>query len=571
MLIYYYISFARANNYQTFYTFQQLSLKLEQQLEEKLDLIDNAAKSCGYYSMVQKSLFSQKPSEKLNSYEAAREMLTTYKDTYPYIKDIFLYVSPHTKMYTNTTYITQYNSNMKYYGLDNDIELARPFYSGIINNMENLPYFFYYVPIQNILGNGARINTKNDAVCAILCDFTSLISIPEEQNRDSIIYALVYNGNIVSCSHTIDPDLASILLSSEELPSVIPFRNSSYYYYSHTLDDFWSFICISDKDSISLNYKQIKQVLYLLAAIGSTITMVLLFITSNRFSNSISQVLMDLDGIKNKTGVTRVSEPPLDELNVLAHQINELLDQLEFSTKEEKNTRERLFSAIVAQQEAEMIAYRSQINPHFLFNTMECMRSMAQYYHAEPIEEIVTSMAKLFRYSLYTPKYISFSEEIEHAEQYLKISSYRYSEEYALRKHISEEAFSYTTPSMILQPLVENCISHGFQKEECKHKPQIVLEAYVNPEKVLHICLTDNGCGMSEEELNQTRKKLQHVEYEDPDAEKKDSIGIHNIYKRLILSNPDNSIQIFSKQGHYTQLKICISTCISPDYIQSVS
>lgn len=569
MLVYYYVSFSQANNDQTFYTFQQLSLKLEQQLEDKLDLIDRAAKSCGYYSMVQKSLFSEKPSEKLNCRSAAREMLTTYKDTYPYIKDIFLYASTHTRMYTNTTYITQYNSNLQYYGLDVNIELKHPFYSGIIDNADDLPYFFYYIPIQNILGGGARIQTKNSAICAVLCDFTSLINMPEEQDNGNITYLLAYNGEIVNCSHEIDPNLAALLLSYDELPSHIQFRNSKYYCYSNKLEDFLTFICISDKSSIALNYRPMKQVLYLLAAIGSTITMILLFITSNLFSHSINNILTDLADIKNKNGVTRVAEPPLDELNILAHQVNELLDQLELSTREEKNSRERLFTAVVAQKEAEMIAYRNQINPHFLFNTMECMRSMAQYYQVKPIEEIVTSMAKLFRYSLYAPKIISFSKEVEHAEQYLKISSYRYSEDYFLRRDISEEAFSCTTPSMILQPLVENCIKHGFQKEECCRRPQIFLRAYVDTSGIFHIILTDNGCGISEENLKNIRKKINSVYSEEATAEKKDSIGIQNIYRRLTLSNPDNSIEIFSKQNHYTQIKIRINTGISPDCSQN--
>lgn len=569
MLIYYYVSFSKASNDQTFYIFQQLSLKLAQQLEDKLDLIDKAAKSCSYYSMVQKSLFSQKPSEKLNCRSAAREMLTTYKDTYPYIKDIFLYASPHTRMYTNTTYITQYNSNLQYYGLDVNIELKHPFYSGIINNTDNLPFFFYYIPIQNILDGGARIQAKNSAVCAVLCDFTSLINIPEGQDNENITYLLAYNGQIVNCSHEIDPELASLLLSYDELPSHIQFQKSKYYCYSKKLEDLWTFICIADKASIALNYRPIKQVLYLLAAIGSTITMILLFITSNRFSRSVNHVLADLADIKNKNGVTRVAEPPLDELNLLAHQINELLDQLELSTREEKNSRERLFTAIVAQKEAEMIAYRNQINPHFLFNTMECMRSMAQYYQVKPIEEIVTSMAKLFRYSLYAPRTISFSKEIEHAEQYLKISSYRYSEDYSLRRDISEEAFSCTTPSMILQPLVENCIKHGFQKEECCRKPRIYLQAFKDDDGSIHIILTDNGCGISEENLKNIQKKIRSVHPGEAAAEKKDSIGIQNIYRRLVLSNPDNSLEIFSKQHHYTQIKIRISNGTSPGNTQS--
>lgn len=558
MLFYYIISITQINRHQTLTSFRQLSTELHHQLEEKIDVVDKAAKSCGYYSMVQKSLFSPVPSEKQNSVKAAREMLNTYKDTYPYIKDIFLFVPPRTRIYSNTTYIKEYYGNSAYYGFDTDVTLSRPFLSAIVSNDENLPYFFYYVPISNIQNNGTRISAKNDALCTVLCDFSSLINMPKDQDNSTLIYALIYDGSIISCSTTVNPELSAVLLDSDLSAATVKYQGKAYYYYSDTMEHSLRFVCISSASSIRNDHKQVRQFLYLLAAIGSSITMLLLFITSNKFSHSISNILADLSGIQNQTGSSRVNVPQTDELKALALQINELLDRLELSTKEEQNARENLFLATMAQQEAEMLAYRNQINPHFLFNTMECMRSMAQYYRVEPLEEIVTSMAKLFRYSLYAPKHVPFSEEIEHAEQYLKIISYRYSQEYMLQKFVSDGAAAYTTPSMILQPLVENCVKHGFLKENINRSPRLVLQVYEDAEHCLNISLTDNGCGISAAELSRIEQELDSLKTET--SEKKDSIGIHNIHKRLKLSNMQNSIHIYSKEGYYTQIKIRIMT-----------
>ena len=213
-------------------------------------------------------------------------------------------------------------------------------------------------------------------------------------------------------------------------------------------------------------------------------------------------------------------------------------------------------TANFAQKEAEMIAYRSQINPHFFFNTLECIRSMAQYYSVSSIEETVTAMSKLFQYSLYSSPIVTFSQELDMLEQYFLITSVRFPGCYKLNKKIVQETLSFPVPSMIIQPLVENSIKHAFKKSSKKGENIIFIQSEINERNQLIISITDNGCGLTEKELARLNiwKRLPEDRHT-----AKDSIGIQNIFKRIKLFSEHNHINFYSHFGHYT--KVVLTLC----------
>ena len=240
-------------------------------------------------------------------------------------------------------------------------------------------------------------------------------------------------------------------------------------------------------------------------------------------------------------------------MRYLAQHINGMLDRLDYSAKLEQKTREQLYQSQIAQQESEMIAYRSQINPHFLFNTMECIRSMAQYYNAEPIEEIVSAMASLLRYSLYAKKSVPLQEEIQNVTHYLTILSIRFPDKYVFMPDISEEASFREIPPMILQPIVENSIKHGFDDFYPENGCKIAIRATVKDD-ALEIAVRDNGKGIPQEKLEKLTENFSVFKEE----EKRDSIGLHNIYRRLKLTDERNEMTILSQVDKFTEIKLKI-------------
>jgi two-component system sensor histidine kinase YesM len=235
-----------------------------------------------------------------------------------------------------------------------------------------------------------------------------------------------------------------------------------------------------------------------------------------------------------------------------------MLDRIEKSTKKEQETQRNLFEALLAQNRAEMLAYRSQINPHFLFNTLECMRSMAQYYNAPPLADLITSMSSMFRYSLNSGVTSLLEVEVNHLANYLNIMSARFSQRFLLKVLMEENTKYARCLSMILQPLAENAIIHAFTGYNKDVPCYLCVQTKMDKEnQQLVIRLTDNGRGMVPEEVEALNIMMRQPE--DNLQAHKDSIGLPNIFKRLKLAYGNHChLRIRSKLNYYTSITIII-------------
>lgn len=117
--------------------------------------------------------------------------------------------------------------------------------------------------------------------------------------------------------------------------------------------------------------------------------------------------------------------------------------------------------------QAELMAYRSQINPHFLFNTLDCISGMARYYEVAELEKLVTALTGCSQYTLRTPDVVCLEQEIQHVRNYMDVMELRMPGTYTLRLNVQAEAMQCKVLSLMLQPLVENAIMHGLPPSPC--------------------------------------------------------------------------------------------------------
>ena len=185
--------------------------------------------------------------------------------------------------------------------------------------------------------------------------------------------------------------------------------------------------------------------------------------------------------------------------------------------------------------QAEMHALQSQINPHFLYNTLETIRGIAMMKGADEIAEITESLSALFRYSISNPgEMASLREELENVRSYLRIQQYRFPNKVYYSEEIADpEILNYRIPILTIQPIIENAISHGLEKKVGMGwvKFQAVMTNY-------HIVMriSDNGIGMDEQRLLELRTSLMSGEEikENGHGKSKDSgIALRNVNQRL--------------------------------------
>lgn len=198
-------------------------------------------------------------------------------------------------------------------------------------------------------------------------------------------------------------------------------------------------------------------------------------------------------------------------------------------------------------RKAEMTALQAQINPHFLYNTLDSMLWLNRAGRQEELQVMVESLTRFFRIGISRGKdVIPIEEEIQHLESYLAIQMIRYQDKFQYAVELQEECRKCMVPKLILQPLAENAIYHGVKLK--KAKSQLTISITTDGEW-LHICVADTGQGMSAERLDKLNRIL-HGEH----TEGIEVYGTKNIYERLQIMTDDRAEMYFwSEEGKGTK------------------
>lgn len=204
----------------------------------------------------------------------------------------------------------------------------------------------------------------------------------------------------------------------------------------------------------------------------------------------------------------------------------------------------------------ELASLHSQINPHFLYNTLDTIVWMAEFEDSEAVINITKSLANFFRLSLNKGNdLITLEGELNHVREYLFIQSARYQDKLFFEINEVTDLSDYLVPKIIIQPLVENAIYHGIKEKDGSGLVKIDVE--LNPETI-DILISDDGPGMNVEKLEKLRlslsSKVNHIS-----SKKLGGVGLRNVHERIKLYYGDESgITVDSKQGVGTTVKLTI-------------
>lgn len=223
-----------------------------------------------------------------------------------------------------------------------------------------------------------------------------------------------------------------------------------------------------------------------------------------------------------------------DEIGLLGRSFNTMLtkinDLMRLTERQERQKRD-----------AEFRSLQANINPHFLYNTLDTIQWMARKQKADDVAEVVESLAKLFRIGLNKGRdIISLAEEIEHIESYLTIQKTRYREKLHYEMSVDRSIKNKSVLKFILQPIVENAIYHGIK--ERRGTGHIKIEAKHWQSNLL-IQIVDDGKGMSTEQLDEIRTALREAvdRTENPEVTRnKKGYGLLNVQARIQLTHGEN-------------------------------
>lgn len=211
----------------------------------------------------------------------------------------------------------------------------------------------------------------------------------------------------------------------------------------------------------------------------------------------------------------------------------------------------RVYDEKIAQKTAEIEALQAQINPHFLYNTLDSINWMLIERDEMEISSVLISLGKLMQYSMDTSRpFVTIREEYNHVLNYLTIQKNRLEDRLEYELTIQSEAEDFLIPKLILQPLIENAIKHGILPSG-RHG-RIYVRTTLEKSQII-ICVEDNGCGMNPQQLQEFRALLS--------GEKKgaETIGICNVARRLQLHFDDDcKFLVMSTVGQGTVIQLSI-------------
>ncbi|MCL2832637.1 MAG: histidine kinase [Treponema sp.] len=383
-------------------------------------------------------------------------------------------------------------------------------------------YFIYVTPIADqfsSIGSNRKI-----ASCIFICNLDYIRRLANINAGGSIINFSIYDeenmlisgrnnqevsGNIIESTYVDNMGLTVVTSGSNT--GLTPERNE-------TNNFMWIFF--------------VSSILLLVI-----ITIMVIILLRMNIVKPISDLVGSLKSEKVSSLHTRLNKSRIREIDHIVDGVNHLLDEIELYIQKSIKANEKIYELEIRKNETEIYALQSQINPHFLNNTLQCIRSIAITHKVTEIADISLAMSELFQYSMNYEEKVLVRDEISIVRQYILITNIRFRNRFSFNFDIDPLLNDSYMCRMILQPLVENAVRHGVSRLE--NGGQVNITGRLEGK---NICfeVSDDGPGFEENELVEIRKRLNFDFSENREHYNGSSFGLYNINRRLKLNYGDD-------------------------------
>lgn len=364
----------------------------------------------------------------------------------------------------------------------------------------------------------------------------SSITLPLCERFSTYFFLLGQNDTFFpfNCSQTQYQDiLKQGLAAGDGTWPTDAFRTDDYLIYSVPLNDTGLFmVSAMDRHMIDREVLPTAAVLISITVISLLLIVLLMSLMMRSVVQPLSQLSVHMDNIRRTP--PGIDTEPLqlqgcEEITQVNESFNSLLREQAHLTRKLQEATVNLYEAQLGRKQAELEYLRSQINPHFLYNTLEAIQGLALEHGVPEIGDAAGALGKLFRYNVHGSDTVPFSEELEITQAYLTIQKLRFSDKINVLVSVRENTRSIPVMKLLLQPLIENAVCHGL---EPKTGPgTLFIGARVENGDLL-ISIYDDGVGMPAERLSALQEELEAAT---TDHKENSHIGLLNVQHRIQL------------------------------------
>ncbi|WP_213516444.1 sensor histidine kinase [Paenibacillus montaniterrae] len=402
-------------------------------------------------------------------------------------------------------------------------------YSGVYEGQGRLnKYYTIAVPIYNLKSD--RFIRDYRGMCLFIMDVSNFETILRKSKitENAQLLLLDQHGQVIVSASNTDveaKDREQLRLGgSEEIVQTIALPDTG-----------WELISVIPKQEL---FEDMNVIWRLNIATYAIVFLLLCLFMATFYSRLLRPIkaLMEFVRTYPKKGrQSRFSIRYYNEIGVLGGSLNQMLDDIDALSESIQLAQKQMYETELSKNRMELAVYRHQINPHFLYNTLEAIRGLALYNKVHDLADITSSLSSMYRYSVKGDNAVTVWDELVHLRQYATIIQFRFRGKIQIQIEADEQLYSKPALKMLLQPLVENAVFHGLEKKIAPGTAVVSITAL--DEHRIQYVIQDDGCGIEQDKLEQLRASWGQFRLVGQ-AEMKESsqgIGLTNIYRRLKL------------------------------------
>ena len=430
-------------------------------------------------------------------------------------------------------YDNSYGNLAKYPNLENEKELVLPIYNKVYN-----------------ISTGEFIG-----LIELDISLKRLIDIDSLSTGDSSIAYMLFNSNneLLYSSNKIGQEDCKSLSFPQDSGLCNKILNGANYLVAYDKDATTGLtrVIVMNERDVYTSYNGIRLALILIALISLVCIILLTNLTAHIMFRRLKDMTKMISQIESGRFDVRIKTYGFNEISSIAESFNHMAETLQTTIRS-------MIEKEKAQKEAELYALQVQINPHFLYNTLESMRMKCEIDANYEMSNSIQILGSLLHYSLnWESKMVPLKDEIKNVRDYIQIMKMRFRNKFQYVIECDPNCMTDSVPKFILQPLVENCFSHAFLNV---NPPWNILIKASSHDNRLTIKIIDNGVGVESSRLSQINEFLNGCQPNIENRKSKHSIGVANVKQRIeILCNKGSKLSISSQLGRGTQVTILIN------------
>lgn len=414
-------------------------------------------------------------------------------------------------------------------------------------NQAGGPFYTVYFPVYDLNNRQYGIQT---GMCVMMMRTDNLSGLLEDSQATENTQVFLLDGNYQIIASRGNNGL-------EELDRSMMRSTDEFYVKVRSVRmDGWKVVSRIPESEMNSSMDDGKKFVTIAYVLAFALLILLVWFCYKRFVGPLHQVDLFIQKIVDRPE-ERMEIGREDEIGTVVQSLNHMLDARQKMNQEIQESQRRMYEAEIAKKQLQVLAYRNQINPHFLYNTFECICSMALYYEVDDIAEITMALSKVFRFAVKGENIVSVEEEVSYIREYAKIIDYRFMGKIDVDIEMEDAVKEKRVIKLMLQPLVENAVFHGLEQK--LEDGEVNVSIHMHGEDHIMFVVEDNGCGIEPARLVWMRDNLDSR----PTGQK--GIGVANIYQRLKLFYGDDVVfQIESRLGEGTRITIIIPDELEP-------